>query len=107
MVQYPVDMPTESLMLMLDKVRGKDVESSRLLNAAWNVAGYGLGKWQPIRPDGTYGFAGNMTEEAALESMLASESEPLDGEPAQGIVIGLVIGVVVKLALRLLSEYLK
>jgi len=104
MVQYPVDMPTEALMAMLDKVRGKDVETSKLISAAWNVAGYGLGKWQPTKEQLPFGDAPEPTDDEALSFLIASQSS--GQEPVQGVVIGLVIGVAVKLALKFLAEYL-
>lgn len=104
MVQYPFDMPTDALMLMLDKVRGKDVETSKLLNAAWNVAGYGLGKWQPTKDQLPFGDAPEPTDEEALELLISSQAS--SQEPAQGVLLGLVIGMAVKLALKFLAEYI-
>lgn len=104
MVQYPIDMPTDALMLMLDKVRGKDVEVPKLIAAAWNVAGYGLGKWQPTKDQLPFGDSPEPTDDEALSQLIAFQSS--GQEPVQGVVIGLVIGVAVKLALKFLASYL-
>lgn len=40
MVNYPSTLPQEALLVMLDKVRGKDVSLAELCHAAWNVQGY-------------------------------------------------------------------
>lgn len=40
MVNYPSVLPQEALLVMLDKVRGKDVSLAELVHAAWNVQGY-------------------------------------------------------------------
>jgi len=44
MTAYPNTFPQEALLVMLDKVRGREVEVSRLVHAAWVVTGYGLGQ---------------------------------------------------------------
>ena len=42
LLPYPAAFPQEALLMMLDKFRGKEVSTPDLVNAAWNVAGYGL-----------------------------------------------------------------
>lgn len=42
LLPYPNSFPQEALMMMLDKIRGKEVAIPELVNAAWNVAGYAL-----------------------------------------------------------------
>ena len=48
LVPYPVELPSDGLMLLLDKVRGKDVDNALLVQVAWNVTGYGLGRFLPV-----------------------------------------------------------
>jgi hypothetical protein len=45
MVNYPGALPNDALMVMLDKVRGKDVSIAELCHAAWNVQGYAQGQF--------------------------------------------------------------
>ena len=40
MVNYPSVLPQDALLILLDKVRGKDVSLAELVHAAWNVQGY-------------------------------------------------------------------
>lgn len=40
MVGYPSVLPQDALLVMLDKVRGKDVSIADLCHAAWNVQGF-------------------------------------------------------------------
>ena len=42
LLPYPNSFPQDALLLMLDKIRGKDVSLPDLVHAAWNVLGYGL-----------------------------------------------------------------
>lgn len=44
LVNYPAQFPQEAFLLVLDKVRGKDVPLSELLHAGWNVQGYAQGQ---------------------------------------------------------------
>lgn len=44
LLPYPSSFPQEALMMMLDKFRGNEVNTPDLINAAWNVVGYGLGQ---------------------------------------------------------------
>ena len=42
MVDYTDSMPTDAILVLIDKLRGKQVELSLALKAAWNIAGYAM-----------------------------------------------------------------
>lgn len=97
LVKYPDVLPAECFTLLLEKVQGKDVPVSELVNAAWNVAGFGLGKWFPT-PNDSFG---SVSEEFALKAII----EQIESDNAQGVISGIIVGVVIKLALKILAEY--
>ena len=97
LVPYPSELPTEGLVLLLDKVRGKDVPVAELVHVAWNAAGYGLDRFLPVEK---LVGAENISEEEALQQMIAAN------ESKQGVVSGIVISIVVKLALKILANYI-
>ena len=102
MTMYPEVMPTEALMLLLDKVRGKEVAVSELVHGAWNVLGYGLNQALPLPM--TIGDDGSLpTDEQALLSLLGTENPNVVGF---GILPGIAISIVIKLALKLLAQYI-
>ena len=100
MIAYPEIMPTEALMLLLDKVRGKPVAVSELVHGAWNVIGYGLNQSLPL-PE-SIGDAGEITDEQALLSLLGTEDEAV----GFGILPAIAISMAIKLAIKLLSQYI-
>lgn len=101
MISYPVVMPTDALLLLLDKVRGKPVAVSELVHGAWNVLGYGLSQTLPL-PE-AIGNAGDITDEQAILSLLGSEDESVVGI---GILPAIAISIVFKLAIKLLAQYI-
>ena len=101
MIAYPVVMPTDALMLLLDKVRGKPVAVSELVHGAWNVIGYGLNQSLPL-PE-AIGDAGEITDEQALLSLLGTEDESVVGF---GILPAIAISMAIKLAIKLLAQYI-
>ena len=100
MIAYPQIMPTEALMLLLDKVRGKPVAVSELVHGAWNVIGYGLNQSLPL-PE-AIGDAGEITDEQALLSLLGTEDEAV----GFGILPAIAISMAIKLAIKLLAQYI-
>lgn len=98
---YPTELPTEALTMMLDKVRGKAVETSELVRAAWCVVGYGLGKGMPAPT--IFGLSDEtaITEEGAIMSLLAG-----DDDAPQGILIGMAISIAIKIAMQIIKASL-
>lgn len=42
MIDYPDSLPTDAILVLVDKLRGKPVELAQALKAAWNIAGYAM-----------------------------------------------------------------
>lgn len=103
MIEYPKAMPVDALMLMLDKVRGNPVSMAEVVQGAWNISGYGLGLALPL--PSVIGEAGELSDEAALESLIQYAKQE-EGVSGVGILPALALSVVIKLAIRLLSEYI-
>ena len=100
MQPYPTEIPREALSLVLDKLRGREVETSALVHAGWNVLGFALG--QTIGGGQLIGGGGELTIEAeiaTIESALAYD--PADGL-AQAFPWLLVAGIVLRLLRNLL-----
>ena len=96
MVGYPVELPLDAVTVLLGYVRGKAPATNAAVLAAWNVAGYGLGKGLPTQE--AYGDSVDPNDEAALESLLGDSDAP------QGILISVAIGVAIKIAMRIIKE---
>ena len=94
MVAYPVELPLDAVTVLLGYVRSNAPATNAAVHAAWNLAGYGLGKGLPTVQ--AYGDSVDFNEEEALESLLS--------EAPQGILISVAIGVAIKIAIRILKE---
>lgn len=99
LIPYPEAFPNEALLMLLDKVRGKnDVQVSDLLHAAWCVAGYALKQVMGGGPIVT-GEPNGVSDEEAL--LAAIESQSSNDEPAR---FGLVPWIIVlKVAIKIIS----
>ena len=96
MVAYPVELPLDAVTVLLGYVRSNAPATNAAVHAAWNLAGYGLGKGLPTVQ--AYGDGDDLVDdEAALQSLLG------EGAP-QGILISVAIGVAIKIAMRILKE---
>lgn len=42
MIDFPDSMPSDALLTLIDKLRGKSIPNKIVYQAAWNVAGYGI-----------------------------------------------------------------
>lgn len=49
MVEYPTSLPADAVVVFIDKLRGKDVETGLAVKAGWNLIGYGLGTAFPVQ----------------------------------------------------------
>jgi hypothetical protein len=99
MQPYPTELPREAFLMVLDKLRGREVETSALVHAGWNVLGFALGQ---TLGGGQLIGGGELTAEdeiATIESAL--EYDPADG-PAQAFPWLLVAGIVLRLLRNLL-----
>jgi hypothetical protein len=107
LLPYPDSFPQEALMMMLDKIRGKDVSVPDLVHAAWNVTGYALaqsiGGGQVIA--GEIEALSKLSEEELLQSIINQNGEK--SENSNVAAIGLVPWLMVaKIAIKILKDYL-
>lgn len=102
LIPYPDSFPNEALLMLLDKVRGKnEIQVSDLLHAAWCVAGYALKQIMGGGPVVT-GEPNGLSDEEALQAAIDSQGK--EGEPAK---IGLVPWVIVlKVAIKIIMASL-
>ena len=95
MVAYPVELPLDAVTVLLGYVRGNAPATNAAVHAAWNLAGYGMGKGLPTVQ--AYGDGDDLVDdEAALQSLLS--------EAPQGILLSVAIGVAIKIAMKILKE---
>jgi hypothetical protein len=108
LLPYPNSFPQEALMMMLDKIRGKEVDVPELVNAAWNVAGYALaqsiGGGQVIA--GEVEALSKLGDEELLSSLLEQHGAKVsdtDQVASLGLVPWLMIA---RIAIKLLKDYI-
>jgi hypothetical protein len=97
MVDYPLSLPTDALMTLLDVVRGK-IDSSKAVHAAWNLLGFGLAQGFPIQQG--IGDHSDAATAEALEVLIIFDNPEAVGFPA------LAFSIVLKLALKIIMESL-
>mgnify|MGYP007046844037 CR=1 FL=1 len=108
LLPYPNSFPQEALMMMLDKIRGKEVAIPELVNAAWNVAGYALaqsiGGGQVIA--GEVEALSKLGDEELLSSLLEQHGAKVS-DTDQVASIGLVPWLMIaRIAIKLLKDYI-
>lgn len=100
MINFPNSMPTDAMMLVVDKVRGKkDVGNKEFSNALWNIVGYAADQ---VIPDDKQIF---QETEVSLEDFAAILEQAIPQGDFHGnpITIGIVPwAIVLKTALKLL-----
>jgi hypothetical protein len=98
LVPYPTEFPNEALLILLDKVRGRDVPVADLLHAGWCVQGYGMAQFMgggPVVSDDPAGWTDEQVLQGAMEA----------NQGAKGF--GLVPWIlVVKIAIKLIMAAL-
>jgi len=103
MVDYPLSLPTDALMTLLDVVRGK-IDASKAVHAAWNLLGFGLAQGFPLQQgigDSSGGDSSDGATAEAIEALLASQSpQAAIGFPS------LAFSIVLKLAIKIIMESL-
>jgi len=97
MVEYPLNLPTDALITLLDVVRGK-VDASKAVHAAWIILGYGLAQGFPVQQG--IGDHSDAATSEALEALIAHDNPEAVGFPA------LALGIVLRLALKIIMESL-
>jgi hypothetical protein len=108
LLPYPNSFPQEALMMMLDKIRGKEVAIPELVNAAWNVAGYALaqsiGGGQVIA--GEVEALSKLRDEELLSSLLEQHGAKVS-DTDQVASIGLVPWLMIaRIAIKILKDYI-
>ena len=100
MINFPNSMPTDAMMLVVDKVRGKkDVGNKEFSNALWNNVGYAADQ---VIPDDKQIF---QNAEVSLEDFAAILEQAIPQGDFHGnpITIGIIPwAIVLKTALKLL-----
>lgn len=100
MINFPSSMPTDAMMLIVDKIRGKqDVGNKEFANALWNIVGYAADQ---IIPDDKQIFA---SADVSLEDFAAILEQAIPQGDFHGnpITIGIVPwAVILKTGLKLL-----
>ena len=107
LLPYPNVFPQEALMMMLDKFRGKEVAVPDLVNAAWNVLGYGLsqslGGGQIVA--GEVEALSKMTDEEVIASVLQQHGADVSSPGVVGVGIVPML-LIAKIALKVLVNLL-
>lgn len=108
LLPYPNSFPQEALMMMLDKIRGKEVAIPELVNAAWNVAGYALaqsiGGGQIIA--GEVEALSKLGDEELISSLLEQHGAKVS-DTDQVASIGLVPWLMIaRIAIKILKDYI-
>lgn len=101
MQPYPKDFPSDAFLMVLDKVRGRDVSIPDLANAAWNVQGYAMGQALGGGPAITGGPSTtlNRSDEELLTEAIAHAGSPPG--TVQGFFPWLLV---VRLAIKILTN---
>lgn len=114
MINYPNSLPTDALLLIVDRLRGKSNDWNSVLLASWNLLGFALSQVSLNNPDRileAYEQAASISieteEEAAdyLEANLATPIASAEGkEPVQfsGVVLLIVIKLITKFIINVL-----
>lgn len=105
MQEYPKSVPQDAIYLFLDEVRGKHHPVPDLVNAGWNLVGFGLHLGLPqVQPVGATADE-QLSEEAALVYVLDHLQDP--GTAAQaGPLAAIALSIVLKLAWSYLQKKL-
>ena len=101
MISFPQTMPTDAMMLVVDRLRGKkpDVGNKEFCNALWNIVGYAADQ---VVPDDKQIF---QETEVSLEDFAAILEQAIPQGDFHGnpITIGIIPwAIVLKTALKLL-----
>lgn len=105
MVDYPDSMPTDAILVLVDKLRGKQVELSLALKAAWNIAGYAMSQivkeGKPIVK--SEDPRSDSDDADLLQSIVAMHSNPTGETVAKAMVPWVIV---LRIALKVLMSVL-
>jgi len=106
MTPFPVGLPTEAIMIIIDKLRGSEVANNDLILAAWNLAGYSLQQVSPVLPK-TMLMSDVKMEELAFSNEEAIASLELllpkgDGEEVGKLPWAKILRVAIKIIIGLI-----
>lgn len=104
MIDFPDSMPTDALVTLIDKLRGKDVPNKLVYQAAWNVAGYGIDQVVKNQKPIVKSLETRTDEDDALtlESFLA-----MQGNNEQGLKAFVPWWLIISIAVRILKNVLE
>lgn len=104
MIQFPESIPTDALMILIDKIRGKAIDNNLVYQAAWNLAGYAIAQVSKSDKPVVKNLDARTDDDDALtlEALLAMASG--SHEPVKGIVPW---GIIIEIALRILKNVLE
>ena len=104
MVNFPDSMPTDALITLIDKLRGKDVPNKLVYQAAWNVAGYGIDQVIQNQKPIVKSSEPRTDEDDALtlESFLA-----MQGNNEEGLKAFVPYWLIIAIAMRILKNVLE
>lgn len=114
MINYPNTLPTDALILIVDRLRGKSNDWNAVLLASWNLLGFALSQISLNSPDRileAYDQAASISieteEEAAdyLETHFSTSVLTVDGKaPVQfnSVVLLIVVKLITKFIINVL-----
>lgn len=110
MINYPTSLPTDALLMIVDRLRGKSNDWNSVLLASWNLLGYALSQVSLNSPDRileAYEQAASIsieTEEEAADYLETHFVTPLAG--AEGKESFQFSGVVLLIVIKLITKFI-
>lgn len=111
MTNYPNILPTDAVLLIVDKLRGKPSDWNTVLLAAWNILGYALSQISINSPDRILDMQSEIAsvkieteEEAAvfIEQAFLTKGEGDQPVKATGVVLLIIIKLITKFIINVL-----
>lgn len=104
MIDFPESMPTDAIVVLIDKLRGREVPNKTVYQAAWNVAGYGIDQVVKSQKPVVKNLEQRTDEDDALtlESVLA-----MQGNNEQSLKGLIPWWLIIEIAVRILKNVLE
>jgi hypothetical protein len=114
MINYPNVLPTDAVLVIVDKLRGKNTEWSTVMLAGWNLLGFALSQIPANSPDRILeaytqlaSISINTEEEAAdfLETNVLANQGAIQGKDPirmSGVVLLVIINIITKFIINVL-----